>query len=142
MRTMLLPFRRYFDFSGRSGRAEFWNFMLFTLLVYAVVGGITMSVFINNAGHDMNGAAASTSLIGVAGFAVLGVFWLLTLIPTIAVQVRRLHDQDKSGWFMLLTFVPYVGGLILLILMMLAGTQGPNRYGPDTRASYNAEVFA
>ena len=51
-------------------------------------------------------------------------------MPAIAVQVRRFHDQDKSGWFVLLGLIPYVGGLIVLVFMCLPGTPGPNRFGP------------
>jgi uncharacterized membrane protein YhaH (DUF805 family) len=65
---------------------------------------------------------------------VLGVLWVLgTLIPGLAVQVRRFHDQDKSGWFVLLGLIPYIGGLIVLIFMLIEGTAGPHRFGPDPK---------
>jgi uncharacterized membrane protein YhaH (DUF805 family) len=56
---------------------------------------------------------------------------LALLVPSIAVGVRRFHDQDKSGWFLLLALIPVVGGLIVLVFMCLPGTSGPNRFGPD-----------
>ncbi|WP_442800310.1 DUF805 domain-containing protein [Sphingobium sp. C100] len=65
---------------------------------------------------------------------LLGLLVLALIIPSFAVQVRRFHDQDKSGWFVLLNFIPYVGGLIVLVFMFLEGTKGENRYGPDPKA--------
>jgi uncharacterized membrane protein YhaH (DUF805 family) len=76
------------------------------------------------------------------GIVILGVFFLGTFIPSLAVQVRRFHDQDKSGWFILLNFVPYVGGLIVFVFMCLEGTRGPNRFGADPKDPNSAEVFA
>jgi len=55
------------------------------------------------------------------------------LIPNLAVQVRRFHDQDKSGWFVLLGLIPYIGGLILLVFMLFEGTRGSNRFGEDPK---------
>jgi uncharacterized membrane protein YhaH (DUF805 family) len=55
------------------------------------------------------------------------------IVPSLAVQVRRFHDQDKSGWFLLLNFIPYVGGLIVLVFMCIEGTKGENRFGPDPK---------
>ena len=56
-------------------------------------------------------------------------------------QVRRFHDQDKSGWFVLLGFIPIVGGLIVLVFMLLEGTKGPNRFGPDPKGAGDTSVF-
>ena len=70
------------------------------------------------------------------------IFLLLLIIPGIAVQVRRFHDQDKSGWFVLLGLIPFVGGLIVLVFMCLEGTKGPNRFGPDPKDPAGAEVFS
>jgi uncharacterized membrane protein YhaH (DUF805 family) len=58
------------------------------------------------------------------------------------VQVRRLHDQDKSGWLILLSFIPYIGGLILLVLMLIDGTPGANRYGPDPKGRFDVSPFS
>ncbi|MEC7118718.1 MAG: DUF805 domain-containing protein [Pseudomonadota bacterium] len=62
-----------------------------------------------------------------------GLYLLATLIPTLAVTIRRFHDQDKSGWFILLGLIPAVGGLIVLIFMCLEGTRGQNRFGANTK---------
>jgi uncharacterized membrane protein YhaH (DUF805 family) len=64
------------------------------------------------------------------------------IIPSLAVQVRRFHDQDKSGWFVLIGFIPFVGSLIVFVFMCLAGTDGPNRFGPDPKDPHAEDVFA
>jgi uncharacterized membrane protein YhaH (DUF805 family) len=57
-------------------------------------------------------------------------------------MVRRFHDQDKSGWFVLLNLIPYIGGIIVLVFMCLEGTRGPNRFGPDPKGQDVGDVFA
>jgi uncharacterized membrane protein YhaH (DUF805 family) len=68
-------------------------------------------------------------------------FVLGSFIPGLAVTVRRFHDQDKSGWLVLLNFIPYLGGFIVFIFMCLDGTRGENSYGPDPKAWNNDGVF-
>lgn len=127
MEYMLLPLRRYADFSGRSRRKEYWMFFLGYMLAAILLGivGVILGGFPN--GQASGGASVMVILFGL--------LILLLIIPSIAVQVRRFHDQDKSGWFVLLNFVPYVGGIIVLVFMCLEGTRGENRYGPDPKHS-------
>ncbi|MGE3691794.1 MAG: DUF805 domain-containing protein [Novosphingobium sp.] len=117
---MLMPLKRYADFNGRSRRKEYWFFVL-GVFIAAVVLGI------------IEGVLGLTGMVGPYGpltaLLLLGVF-----IPAIACQVRRFHDQDKSGWFVLLSFIPFIGGLIVLVFMFLEGTKGDNRFGPDPKA--------
>jgi len=80
-----------------------------------------------------------TRPIGFLAFCVMG---LGLIVPSIALQVRRFHDQDRSGWMALLNFIPYLGGLIVFVFMCLDGTHGPNRFGPDTKAEDLGDVFA
>lgn len=148
MEWMLMPYRRYADFNGRSRRKEYWMFALLMLIVYAVLaslmlaGGLT-SVF---GGAD---AAPSFGPMFWLGAVLFGVFALATFIPAIAVTVRRLHDRDLSGWWYLGVVIggaiPMVGPLIsigFLVFMCLQGTPGPNRFGPDPKDPANADVFA
>lgn len=124
MDGMLMPLRRYADFSGRSRRKEYWMFQLLMLLVYMPLGilmGIGAAI-----GSD-NGSGALFYLALVAMLLLM----LAVFIPGLAVQVRRFHDQDKSGWFVLFNLVPYVGGFVVLVFMCLRGTPGPNRFGDD-----------
>jgi uncharacterized membrane protein YhaH (DUF805 family) len=141
MEWMLMPYRRYAEFSGRSGRREYWMFTLFNVIVYVVLGGASLAYFIANAARGDDALARSTPVAGIVGVGLLVLFVLATVIPAIAVQVRRFHDQDKSGWFILLGLVPYAGGLIVFIFMLLEGTRGANQYGPDPRDPYGTDVF-
>ena len=142
MEWMILPYKRYFDFSGRSRRKEFWMFTLFVFIIEAIIFSIIFSQvpFTEDAIAAMETNGPSSLFFW--GFALLGIFGLATIIPSIAVQVRRFHDQDKSGWMVLLNFVPAIGGLIVLVFMFLEGTKGPNRYGPDPKDPAGAAVFA
>lgn len=135
---MLMPYRRYADFSGRSRRMEYWMFTLLNFIVVAVLLALTfggMSGLMTSSEPQMG----ALSYVGIILFLVWG---LATIIPGIAVTVRRFHDQDKSGWFYLLAFIPYVGGLIVFIFMLLEGTRGPNRFGPDPKDPSSANVFS
>tara|TARA_E500000305_G_C3917712_1_gene186540 strand:- start:199 stop:585 length:387 start_codon:yes stop_codon:yes gene_type:complete len=127
MEWMLLPIKRYADFSGRSRRKEYWMFLLGVIIVAVVLGLIEGALGI---GGSVGGIYGPLSLI----------FLIAVIIPGIAVQVRRFHDQDKSGWFVLLSLIPFVGGLVVLVFMLLEGTKGPNRFGADPKGA-GAEVF-
>jgi uncharacterized membrane protein YhaH (DUF805 family) len=140
MDWMLMPLRRYADFSGRSRRKEYWMFTLFILLVYAVLGIlIAMGGVFSSMGDP--GATPQIGMLGWIGIGLLGIFALGIFIPALAVIVRRLHDQDKSGWFILLQFIPYIGGIVLLVFMCIDGTKGENRFGPDPKGENVADVF-
>lgn len=105
-------------------------FYLFVMVVYFVlmtVAGMGMaSMTVDPETGELSGGGMS-SMMSI----VILLFWVATIIPMLAVQVRRCHDQDKSGWFIL---VPIYG----IILMFLEGTRGPNRFGPDPKADENA----
>jgi uncharacterized membrane protein YhaH (DUF805 family) len=105
--------RNYVGFSGRAPRSEFWYWFLFTILVTIATQLLDGALF--------GGQYAPLSII-----AALGLF-----LPSLAVSIRRLHDRDKSGWFILLNFIPLVGLIILLIWYCSRGTVGTNRFGPD-----------
>lgn len=128
MEWMLMPLKRYADFSGRSRRKEYWMFLLGVVLVAIVLGVIEAALGMNGMVAGVYGPLTTLLLLGL-------------IIPGIAVQVRRFHDQDKSGWFVLLGFIPFVGGLIVLVFMLLEGTKGPNRFGPDPKGGADPSVF-
>ncbi len=136
MEWMFMPYRRYADFSGRSTRREYFMFALLSIIV--VFGAI----FVMAAGGGLtDGGNAAPGALFWVGVAVVAIWGLASFIPSIAVQVRRFHDQDRSGWMILLGFIPYVGGLIVFIFMCLEGTRGPNRYGPDPLDPSNVDIF-
>ncbi|MCC4631883.1 DUF805 domain-containing protein [Xanthomonas dyei] len=127
MEWMLLPLKRYADFEGRSRRKEYWMFMLLQVIVLVVLG-----IMFGIAAAVMGGENGPGPLAWVVG-AIMAIFVLALIVPSIAVTVRRLHDQGKSGWFYLISFVPYVGGFIVLVFMCLEGTPGPNQYGESPK---------
>lgn len=137
MQWMILPYRRYFDFSGRSRRMEYWMFALFQFLVSAVI-----SALLGNNTYQTAGAMVgfNTALTGPGGV-VQNIFGLISFIPGLAVAVRRLHDQDRSGWLLLLVFLPILGWFALFVLMLLSGTNGPNKYGMDPKSPYDVDAF-
>ena len=126
---MLLPLKRYADFSGRSRRKEYWMFVLGVFLA-----AIVLSI--------IEGILGMSGMVGGVYGPLTTIFLLAVIIPSIAVQVRRFHDQDKSGWMVLLAFIPILGGLAVLIFMCLEGTRGTNRFGPDPKDPASAQVFA
>ncbi|WP_324262977.1 DUF805 domain-containing protein [Altererythrobacter sp. H2] len=128
MEWMLMPLKRYADFSGRSRRKEYWMFVL-GVIIAAILASIIEAIL--GMSGSIGGTYGPLTLLLVLGI----------IIPGIAVQVRRFHDQDKSGWFVLLGLIPIVGGLIVLVFMFLEGTKGPNRFGPDPKGAGDPSVF-
>ena len=108
-------FSNYANFRGRACRSEFWWFQLFLL-----VGGIVAALL------DL---FANTNLLGGSPLATL--FWLATIIPDLAVTVRRLHDTDSSGWWILLGLIPLIGMVVLIVWWCQKGSRGYNRFGAD-----------
>jgi uncharacterized membrane protein YhaH (DUF805 family) len=107
-------FSNYVNFSGRACRSEYWYWVLFIILADIVAGIIDY-------------------LLGMQ--IVSSLFGLVTLLPGIAVSIRRLHDLDRTGWWILLALIPLIGWIILLIWYISKGTDGPNRFGPDPLAT-------
>jgi uncharacterized membrane protein YhaH (DUF805 family) len=103
-------FNNYVGFEGRAPRSEYWFWVLFVVIVSAVLRGV---------GHVLSG-----------GVFLSGIFDLVVFLPGLAVAVRRMHDVDKSGWFLLVGFIPVIGWLVLLYFAVQPGTPGPNRFGP------------
>ncbi len=152
MDWMILPFKRYAEFTGRSRRMEYWMFTLLNVIVITVLVLVVMGAG-GAAGlfePDASGAPAAGFGALFGGMGLLIVLYVLAiLIPSIAVTVRRLHDRDMSGWWYLGAIVggmiPVVGFLVsiaFLVLMALPGTPGTNRFGPDPKGVGEAETFA
>jgi uncharacterized membrane protein YhaH (DUF805 family) len=107
-------FSKYVEFKGRARRPEYWWFILFYVLL--LIGLSILDAIITLAG----GPGLLSTL------ASLGLF-----LPTLAAQVRRLHDTDRSGWWVLFGIIPLIGWIVLLIFLCQRGTDGPNRFGSD-----------
>lgn len=109
------------NFDGRARRREFWMFQLAVLIVFvaiAIVAGILSAV---------------ADFLGVIGMIIYVVAVLGLIVPSIALSIRRLHDTNKSGWFLLISLIPF-GGLYLLYLYIIEGDKGANQYGEDPKA--------
>lgn len=119
-------FKNAFKFTGRASRSEFWWFFLFYMLCLS--GGCALAAFLG--GLAVSGGNDDRQLAAVAVLSAIGLFMLVFLFPILSLRVRRLHDSDKSGWLILIAFIPF-GGFVLLIFYCLPGTQGPNQYGED-----------
>jgi uncharacterized membrane protein YhaH (DUF805 family) len=144
MDWLMTPFREYRDFSGRSPRRIFWLFHLFLTIVSLIAGMIDVAL---GMGTAILGMWGPLSLLTMAIF----------LSPSLALMVRRLHDIDRSGWWLLLGLLPAVSAvlasrgfpaagllglpsLVLLVFWALDGTRGPNRFGADPKARTSAAV--
>lgn len=151
MEWMLMPYRRYADFSGRSGRKEYWMYALLIMIVYAICAGL---MFAGGLGAMLGSASTGVAPpppgpLFYVGVGALVLFGLVSLVPMVAVVVRRFHDRNLSGWWYLgvivASLIPWVGYLVqfgVLILFCLPGTPGPNRFGRDPRDPTSAAVFA
>lgn len=149
MNWMILPLKRYAEFSGRSRRMEYWMFTLLNVIVILVLAFLVAGV--GGAGGMFEPGADPSAAMGslFGGMGLLIVLWILAVfIPSIAVSVRRLHDRDMSGWwylaFLVGGLIPYIGFLIsigFLVLMLLPGTVGPNRFGADPKGGADVGVF-
>jgi uncharacterized membrane protein YhaH (DUF805 family) len=120
MEWYLKVLKNYAVFQGRARRKEYWMYTLFNVLVLIVLSILDRVL----------GLASET--YGIGPLYVL--YALAVLIPGLAVGVRRLHDIDKSGWWMLIAFIPLIGGIVLLVFAVMEGTSGSNRFGPDPKA--------
>lgn len=130
--------KHYFDFNGRASRRTYWYFVLVEALLMLVALGLSVA-------------------IGFLGLAVYGLLVLALFFPSLGLGVRRLHDTDRSGWWILLGAVPSVGriglgvvgslvGLMAIIVLIVwyatPGTPGSNRYGPDPKVGIEPEIFS
>jgi len=103
-------FQGYVDFSGRSSRSEVWWWILFGLMANVI-------------------ASLADFVVGGGVFAILVSLGLL--LPSVSVQVRRLHDLDRSGWWLLISLVPVLGAIVMLVWFCSKGTADDNRFGAN-----------
>ncbi len=106
--------KKYAKFEGRANRPQYWYFVLTLFLAFFILEILCVIPFVN-----------------IIAFLALLVLSLGLIVPGIAVTVRRLHDTNKSGWWLLLCFVPFVGSIVILVFMCLEGTKGANKYGDE-----------
>jgi uncharacterized membrane protein YhaH (DUF805 family) len=116
--------RKYATFEGRARRKEYWFFTLFNLLAVVALTFVDMAI----------GTFNEQAEIGLFG----GVYLLAVLIPSLAVTVRRLHDTDRSGWWILLNLIPVIGSIVLMVFAVLDSQPGGNRFGPNPKGVIGA----
>lgn len=127
MNWYLEAIEKYAMFDGRARRKEYWYFMSFNILISIVL--IIIDVVIG------------TASLGGVGL-LSGIYTLAVLIPGIAVSVRRLHDTNRNGWWMLIGLIPLIGGIVLLVFMVQDSQPGENQYGPNPKVIANASSAA
>ena len=121
MSWYLKVLKNYAGFSGRARRQEYWFFALFNFIIAAAL------IFVDALIGTFNPQTGMGALSGLYSLAVF--------IPTFAVTVRRLHDTSRTGWWLLLVFLPLIGAIVLLVFMFLDSTSGTNEYGPDPKGA-------
>ncbi len=112
MKWFIQAFKKYAVFNGRARRKEFWMYYLF-LIIFMVV------------------AAVIDAAMG--SFVLSAIFTLVTLVPTLSVYIRRLHDTGRSGWWILISLIPLVGGLVLFYFLISDGGVEDNQYGESPK---------
>lgn len=115
MNWYLKALKQYADFKGRSRRKEYWMFLLVNMMVAFIL------IVLDN----LLGLASETLGYGP----LYGVYLLATILPGLALSVRRLHDIGKSGWMLLIVLIPLIGGIWLIVLMAKEGEAAENKYG-------------
>ena len=117
---------RYRDFKGRSRRSEYWFIQLFLVVTNIAVAIIDLALM----GWDVD------RFIANGGGGIVGLVWILvTIVPALAVLVRRLHDTGKSGWWALVGFLPLVGAVVLLVFTVTDSSPGENKFGLSPKES-------
>ncbi|WP_404367983.1 DUF805 domain-containing protein [Sphingomonas sp. MMS24-J45] len=172
MEWMILPLKRYAEFSGRSRRKEYWMWILFLILANIVLS--FLDAVLGLGGSATTTTSSAPGAIGAAGNLRGGllssIFSLAVLLPNITVAVRRLHDTDRSGWWILLPIAPallavaalvsgavaasassmifagvaflgvFICAILLLVWYCTDGTRGPNRFGDDPKGDLPADL--
>ncbi|KDN10761.1 DUF805 domain-containing protein [Gilliamella sp. Imp1-1] len=113
--------KNYANFNGRARRQEYWMFILFNFLLNLALTIVSMILI-----------SISTSLVSVTNI-ISFVAWAALFIPSLAVAVRRLHDTDRSGWWILIALVPLIGAIVLLVFACSDSTPGSNQYGENPK---------
>lgn len=119
MNWYLKVLKQYADFKGRARRKEYWMFTLFSTIISIAILFIGKII-------DPQSSYQNPSILS-------NIYSIALFLPSLAVAVRRLHDIDKSGWYLLLIFLPLIGWIWLIVLLCKNGDEGTNEYGPDPK---------
>ncbi len=108
--------KNYAVFNGRARRKEYWMFFLFNVIIAIGLGVISV-----------------IPKVGSLGSVIANIYCLATLIPGIAVAIRRMHDTGRSGWWLLMGLIPFVGAIVLLVFLVQDSQPGENEFGPNPK---------
>ena len=122
MNWYLEVLKKYAVFNGRARRKEYWYFVLFHLIIIIILGAI-------------DNATQSFISPGMGIVFLSGIYMLAVLIPGIAVLVRRLHDTGRSGWWILIHFIPLIGAIVLLVFTIQDSKPGKNQHGANPKGA-------
>jgi uncharacterized membrane protein YhaH (DUF805 family) len=111
--------RKYAVFEGRARRREYWFYVLFWIVIAVALNVVDRMLGMYNAE------------VGVGPLG--GLFWLATLLPSLAVGARRLHDTGRSGWWLLIGLIPIIGAIVLIVFFLIDSQPGTNAYGPNPK---------
>jgi uncharacterized membrane protein YhaH (DUF805 family) len=125
--------QKYADFNGRSRRQEFWMFVLIYMLIYIASLVVYFVLIMVSGNHEAGGGG----ILPMLGGCLVAIVALAHLVPNIAVAVRRLHDTSRSGWWILIGLIPFIGAIVLLVFYCTDSTPGPNEYGPNPKGIGN-----
>lgn len=117
----IVVINQYLNFKGRSRRKEYWMFILFNMLFFSITMLLDNYVIQSTIEGDIP-----------AGYLTIS-YYIFVLIPTTAVTIRRLHDIGKSGWYYLISFIPFVGGFWIILMMCLEGEAQTNKWGANPK---------
>ncbi len=133
MQAVRSGFSNYVTFSGRARRSEYWFWVLFAIIVASIALVLDMRFFPDSvtATAGVEDGMASAQATGGPITALVG---LALFLPGLAMTIRRLHDTDRSGWWILLGLIPIIGIIVLIVWYCTDGTRGSNRFGPDPKA--------
>jgi uncharacterized membrane protein YhaH (DUF805 family) len=115
MHWYLEVLKKYAVFTGRARRIEYWMFFLINIIVAILIGVI-------------EGIVGSPGVLGA-------IYSLAVLLPAIGVSIRRLHDTDRTGWWLLIGLIPLIGAIVLIVFMVLDSQEGENQYGPSPKTA-------
>lgn len=119
MNWYLEVLKKYAVFDGRARRKEYWFFLLFNIIISMILSAI----------DGLTGSFNPETGVGLLG----GIYTIAVLIPSIAVSVRRLHDTNRSGWWLLIGLIPVIGTIICFIFMVQDSNPGENEYGSNPK---------
>ena len=125
-------FKKYAQFNGRSRRSEYWLASVMNMIIVMVFYFIMFIPMMFDITSNGELSGLTTVIMGIFGLLTFA-YAMAILVPSLAMSVRRLHDTGRSGWFLLLNLIPYIGGIIIFVFSVLDSQPGTNQYGPNPK---------